>query len=151
MQAVTLSCDFYHSWIIVFCLIRRLLQISSSVQLCLECDRILDQKCTFLDLLCLTHYLDCSLCIFFHTSLTERSKTHLSMSGPLLWSGCWLTTTPLSSSASLRSQPHSRPRAQPAVLQAHHGHPARAHCRHRAGPASMSVRTNACGLHCPRA
>lgn len=96
-------------------------------------------KIYFLELLCLTHYLDCSLCIFFYTSLTERFKAHLSVSGPFLWSGCWLTTTPLSSSASLRSQPHSRPRAQPAVLYAHHGHPAKAHCRHRVGPASMSV------------
>lgn len=36
----------------------------------------------FLDLACLTRYPDCSLCVFFNTSLNKRSKARLPVDGP---------------------------------------------------------------------
>ncbi|ROL55579.1 hypothetical protein DPX16_7519 [Anabarilius grahami] len=36
----------------------------------------------FLDLVCLTHYPDRSLCVFYNTSLREQSKAHLLGVGP---------------------------------------------------------------------
>ncbi len=52
--------------------------------LCLEqIDRSLeDHTRDFLDLVCLTHFLDHSLCVFYITSLSERCKARLSANGP---------------------------------------------------------------------
>ncbi|XP_016124666.1 uncharacterized protein [Sinocyclocheilus grahami] len=41
-----------------------------------------DHTRDFVDLACLTHFPDCSLCIFYHTSLSERCKARLPTNGP---------------------------------------------------------------------
>ncbi len=89
--------------------------------LCLEQkDRSLeDHTRDFLDLACLTHFLDQSFCVFYVTSLSERCKARLPANGPKEEDFAALVES------------HFQTRDQPAVIPLHRA-TAWAHCRWRA-------------------